>query len=157
RAAVHIPDIAQDHEYELGSVAQVAAFRATVAVPILRDGVPIGAISLLRAEPGPFSDRHIELLRTFAEQAVIAIENVRLFNELDVRNRDLTQTLEQQTATSEILRVISGSPTDVTPVFETIVERARRLCEADSAALLTYDGALLRLGAMDGQERPRQA
>jgi PAS domain S-box-containing protein len=156
RAAVHIPDIVQDHEYELGSVAQVAAFRATVAIPILRDGVPIGAISLLRAEPGPFSDRHIELLRTFADQAVIAIENVRLFNELDVRNRDLTQTLEQQTATSEILRVISGSPTDVTPVFETIVERARRLCEADSATLLTYDGALVRLGAMD-QTRPEQA
>jgi PAS domain S-box-containing protein len=149
RAAVHIPDVADDDDYELGSVAQTGAWRATAAIPMLRDGAPIGAISLLRSEPVAFSARQIELLRTFADQAVIAIENVRLFKELEVRNRDLTVTLEQQTATGEILRVISSSPTDVQPVFDTIVERAHHLCDSDSAALFTYDGALVHLAALD--------
>src|SRR5262249_19228374 len=87
------------------------------------------------------------LLKTFADQAVIAIENVRLFKELEVRNRDLTTALEQQTATSEILRVISGSPTDVQPVFDTIVESAARLCNALFSMLATFDGELLHLVA----------
>ncbi len=101
-----------------------------LAVPLLREDSAIGAIAVGRAEPGPFPDNQIALLQTFADQAVIAIENVRLFKELEARNRDLTEALEQQTATSEILRVISQSQTDVQPVFETIAAAALRLCGA---------------------------
>ena len=101
-----------------------AAFRSVLAVPLMREGRPIGAIAVGRPEPGQFPDEQIALLQTFADQAVIAIENVRLFKELEARNADLTEALEQQTATSEILRVISQSQTDVQPVFDAIA-RAR--------------------------------
>ncbi len=106
---------------------------------MLRDGV----IMVARAEPGPFSDNEIELLKTFADQAVIAVENVRLFKELEARNRDLTEALEQQTATAEILRVISQSQTDVQPVFDTIVRSAARLCDGLFCALYQFDGELI--------------
>ena len=100
----------------------------------MREGEAIGASSLRRVEAQLFTERQIALLQTFADQAVIAIENVRLFKELEARNRDLTEALEQQTATSEILRVISSSPTDVQPVFDTIArERARASARRDSA------------------------
>ena len=97
-------------------------FAASLSVPMLRDGNPIGAISVIGAEPAMFSERQIAMLQTFADQAVIAIENTRLFNELQTRNRDLTESLEQQTATSEILRVISSSPTDLQPVLDAVVD-----------------------------------
>ncbi|HEY7141532.1 MAG TPA: GAF domain-containing protein, partial [Methylomirabilota bacterium] len=147
RGVAHIPDVEADSTYVLGAVAAIAAYRATVAVPMLRDGVPIGTINVSRERPGPFSERQIELLKTFADQAVIAIENVRLFKELEARNRDLTETLEQQTATSEILRVISSSPTDVQPVFRAIVESAIRLCAARFGAVFRFDGELVHLVA----------
>src|SRR5262249_27228524 len=101
-------------------------FRSGVWVPMLREGVAIGAIGVTRSEAGGFGGEEIALLKTFADQAVIAIENVRLFNELEARNRDLT-------ATSEILRVIAGSPTDVQPVFNTVAASAARLCESFDA------------------------
>jgi GAF domain-containing protein len=105
-------------------------------VPLRRNDMVLGGLAVTRVEPGPFSEDEIALLQTFADQAVIAIENVRLFTELQEKNRALTQahaqvtdSLEQQTATAEILRVISQSPTDVQPVFDAIVDSAVRLCD----------------------------
>src|SRR5262249_43800048 len=132
----------------IGAAAAATGFRSVVSVPLLRDGTPIGAIGVGRFEPGPFPEKQIALLKTFADQALIAIENVRLFKELEVRNRDLTEALEQQTATSEILGVISRSPTEVQPVFDAIAKAARELCRATSAGVFTYDGELLRVAAM---------
>ena len=109
-------------------MAEAAGFRSALSVPMLRDGSPIGTITVTGAKPAMFSERQIAMLQTFADQAVIAIENTRLFNELETRNRDLTESLEQQTATSEILRVISQSQRDVQPVFEAIAANARKLC-----------------------------
>src|SRR5712664_4762836 len=111
----------------------MGGYRTLLCVPMLRGEVLVGVINMWRTEVRPFSDKQVELITTFADQAVIAIENVRLFTELQSRNRDLTEALEQQTAASEILRVISSSPTDVRPVFDTIAQNARRLCGADSA------------------------
>src|SRR5262249_7556678 len=125
RAVVQIHDVLEDPAYGMKAQAHAAGFRSFLAAPMLRGGEPIGTISVSRADPGPFPESQVELLKTFADQAVIAIENVRLFKELETRNRDLTETLEQQTATGEILRVISSSPTDVQPAFDTIADRAR--------------------------------
>src|SRR5213592_1646302 len=115
-----------------------------LGVPMLRDGKPIGAIVVAWPEAGPVIERHVELLQTFADQAVIAIENVRLFKELQDRNRDLTEALEQQTATSEILRVIASSPTDIQPVLDTVAENAARLCEAQDAVIDRFDGEVVK-------------
>ena len=102
-------------------------------------------IVLRRAESKPFTDQEIALLQTFADQAVIAIENVRLFKELEARNRDLTVALDQQTATAEILRVISQSPTDVQPVFDAIASSAVRLCESTYGVVHRFDGTNIEL------------
>src|SRR5207249_1003002 len=122
-------------------------FRSGVWVPMLKEGAAIGVIGVTRSEPGAFADEQIALLQTFADQAVIAIENVRLFKELEARNRDLTEALEQQTATSEILRVISESQTDVQPVFDMIVRSAARLCDAQQGNVQQFDGELMHLVA----------
>ncbi len=139
---IHVPDVQAEapDQYVMGR--QTGA-RTMLAVPLLREGMGVGTISIWRDFVEPFTDRQIELVETFADQAVIAIENVRLFKELQERNRDLTEALEQQTATSEILSVISSSPTDLQPVFETIVANARRLCGADVSGLFRSDGELL--------------
>jgi len=124
--------------------------RTTLATPLLREGVPIGAIFIRRTEVRPFSDKQIKLLETFADQAVIAIENVRLFQELQVRNRDLTEALEQQTATSEILRVIASSPTDIQPVLDAIAQSAARVCGSDDATIRLLSGDTVSLVAHYG-------
>jgi GAF domain-containing protein len=125
RDVVTIRDVLADAEYGNAPQSLVGGFRSVLAVPLLRNDEPIGAMVVGHPEPGPFPDEQVELLQAFADQAVIAIENVRLFRELQLRNRDLTEALEQQTATSEILRVISRSQADVQPVFDTIARAAR--------------------------------
>jgi PAS domain S-box-containing protein len=149
-AVEHIPDVEADPSYELGTTANVMTYRSIVAVPMLREGLPVGSVVVARSRAGLFPNRQIDLLKTFADQAVIAIENVRLFTELEARNRDLTETLEQQTATSEILRVISSSPTDLQPVFDIISESAVRLCEGEVATVTRFDGEWVHLGAIYG-------
>src|SRR5207244_3659414 len=108
----------------------------------------LGTILVRRAEVRPFEDKHVALLETFADQAAIAIENVRLFKELQSRNSALSEALEQQTATSDILRAISRSQTDAQPVFDTIAAHAMKLCEAGSATVATFDGELIHLAAL---------
>jgi len=148
RTLVTIPDVLEDPEFVDKDTAVASGFRSVLAVPLMREGNPIGGITVGRAEPGPFPDKQIALLQTFADQALIAIENVRLFTELEARNHDLTEALEQQTATSEILRVISQSPTDVQPVFDTIAAAAMKLCSANSANVLTRDGDKIKIAAL---------
>ena len=150
---IHIPDVRQDAEYRQDDV-RAAEVRAVLAAPLLRDGRPIGAIGVNRSYPGSFTDNQIALLKTFADQAVIAIENVRLFKELQDRNRDLTEALEQQTATSEILRVIASSPTDLQPVLDVVVKNAARLCGTPDANIMQVDGDILRVVAAVSESVP---
>jgi GAF domain-containing protein len=147
RAVVHIRDIRDDPEFGVHLLQRMPGFRTILAVPMLRDGIPIGALALWRREVLPFSDTEISLVQTFADQAVIAIENVRLFTELQQKNRALTEALDQQTATTEVLKVISRSAFDLQPVFDTMVESAVRLCGAERAFIFRFDGELLRAAA----------
>ncbi len=155
RRTIHVPDLAAEPEEEYPeSGAKRAGIRTYLATPLLREGVPVGVIAVRRAEFRPFTDKQIALLETFASQAAIAIENVRLFQELQTRNRELTEALEQQTATSEILRVISSSPTDLQPVMAAVAQNAARLCHASDAQILRIDGDILRPVASYGEFWP---
>ena len=151
RATIHIADVADMSEAglsEVGALRRQFGHRTMLATPLLREGAALGAIVLFRFEVRPFSERQIALLKTFADQAVIAIENVRLFTELQASNRELTTALDTQTATSDILRVISRSQTDVQPVFEAILDSAVRLLGAYAGSLTRIAGDQIELAAL---------
>src|SRR5262249_23551165 len=147
---IQAADVLAEPGYEHGELMQQQDYRSVLAVPMLREGALLGGLGILKTKPEPFTNRQVELVTTFADQAVIAIENVRLFQELEAKNRDLTETLEQQTATAEILRVISSSPTDVQPVFDTIATNAAQLCGAEFAWVHRFDGEVLHFVAQYG-------
>ena len=150
---IHLTDLAGP-EGEAFPAAQAELVpqgrRAHLTVPLLREGVAIGSFGLGRTEPVPFTDQQVALIETFADQAVIAIENARLFDELQARNREVTEALEQQTAMAEVLRVIASAPTDLQQVLETILTTAHRLVDVSDGALYLYDGELLRPAAAAG-------
>jgi two-component system, NtrC family, sensor kinase len=146
RSAIHVHDIQNDSRYQFAAqAAKVGGFRTMLGVPLLREGIPIGVIMLTRKLARPFTEKQIELVTTFADQAVIAIENTRLFEAEQQRTRELTESLEQQTATAEVLSVISSSPGDLEPVFEAMLEKAVRICDAKFGNIYRWDGELMHL------------
>jgi GAF domain-containing protein len=145
---IHIHDVLADPEFTLADAQKRGEFRTALGVPLMRERTPIGAFFLSRAKVEPFTQQQIDLVTTFADQAVIAIENVRLFEAEQQRTRELTESLEQQTATSEVLEVISSSPGDLKPVFEAILENAVRLCGAKFGNLYLREGDGFRAAAM---------
>ncbi len=151
RRMVHIPDVLADPEYHQPEPQTLGRFRTMLGVPLLREGVSIGAMTVTRSVVKPFTDQQIELLTTFADQAVIAIENVRLFDEVQARTKELTESLEQQTATSEVLQVISSSPGELEPVFNAMLESATRICEAQFGNLFLREGNRVRAVAVTGE------
>jgi two-component system, NtrC family, sensor kinase len=152
RQTIYVHDLLAESEFPISRANQAETGDRTMLVtPLLREGVPIGAILVRHAELRPFSDTQIALLETFADQAVIAIENARLFEELERRNRDLSESLEQQTATSEILSVIASSPTELQPVLDAIAENAARVCGANDAVIYRIEpGDVTRIVAAYG-------
>ena len=149
RQTVHVRDIQADPDYAY-ALRDEQPIRTTLAVPMLKGSDLIGTITIYRLEYRPFTAKQIELVETFADQAVIAIENVRLFEEAQARTRELSEALEQQTATSDVLRVISSSPGDLEPVFEAMLANATRICEANFGVLFRFKGDAVEAAAMVG-------
>jgi GAF domain-containing protein len=149
-SVVSIPDVLEDTEYKFKDVAVAGGFRSVLAVPLIRDGAPIGAIVVGRPEPGQFPDKQLALLQTFAAQAVIAIENVRLFDEVQAHARELSVSLQQQTATADVLKVISRSAFDLQKVLDTLTESVCKLCDAETANIWRPDGDGFKVAAMFG-------
>src|SRR5260221_83202 len=147
---IQVADTETSADVRIKQIARARGFRSMLFSPLMNKGTLIGTISVTRVEPGTFSDHHVQLLRTFADQAVIAIENVRLFDEVQAKTRDLSEALTYQTGSSNILTVIASSPTDVAPVLKAIVESASELCEAYDAAVVLKDGDDLRFSAHHG-------
>ena len=149
RRAIHVHDVELDPDYKMADAVRLSSGgRTMLGVPLMREGTPIGVLVLgRRKKVDPFTDKQIELVTTFADQAVIAIENARLFEEEQQRTRELTECLEQQTATSQVLQVISGSPGDLQPVFATMLENAVRICDAKFGNIYRRDGDKLHLVA----------
>src|SRR5262249_33024112 len=143
---IQVADILVDSEFSvtLKQAARISGTRTILSTPLLREGRPIGVIVLQRKRVQPFTEKQIELVTTFADQAVIAIENVRLFDEVQARTRDLSEALEQQTATSEVLGVISSCPGELEPVFHAMLENATRICEAQFGTLYECKGDAFR-------------
>ena len=154
RKVVQIEDVRLDAEFQLKELIVIGDYRTLLGVPLLREGVPVGVMVLVRCVVLPFTEKQIELLTTFADQAVIAIENVRLFEEVQARTRDLTESLEQQTATSEVLGAISSSLEELDPLFQTILENAVRVCGAKFGTMNLYDGE--KFAFVAGHNVPRE-
>jgi two-component system, NtrC family, sensor kinase len=147
---IHVPDVLADPEFTFVEAQKRAGFRTVLGVPLLREGQPIGVIILQRKTVRPFTEKQIELATTFADQAVIAIENVRLFEAEQQRTRELSESLDQQTATADVLHVISSSPGDLEPVFKAVLENATRICDAKFGTLFRFDGDMYHLAASFG-------
>jgi two-component system, NtrC family, sensor kinase len=148
--AVQVADVEADPEYTLKDYAKMGEFQTCLGIPMLRNGAPIGVLSLLRTEIRPFNDKQIELVQTFADQAVIAIENARLFEQVQAKTRDLEEALQQQTATANVLKIISRSAFDLQAVLTTLAESARELCGASFVTLNLREGEVMRLRAQSG-------
>ena len=150
RCTVHIPDILEDPDFTVQESQRRGGFRTVLAVPLLREGNPVGALFLTRGIVELFTRQQIDLVTTFADQAVIAIENARLFDEVQARTQELSESLEQQTATSEVLSVISSSAGDLAPVFDAMLGKSMELCRADFGVLNTFNGELFHTVATRG-------
>src|SRR6516162_7351338 len=144
RRPVHVLDILADPDYTMAEAQRLGGFRSMLGVPLMRDGTPIGVMTLLRNTVQPFSNTETDLATTFADQAVIAIENVRLFEAEQQRSRELGESLEQQTATAEVLQVINSSPGDLARVFDAMIEKARALCDAPYGNMMIREGERFR-------------
>jgi len=160
KSLIHIADLSADEAYVEGRhqritrAVELGGVRTLLVVPMLKDNELVGAFTMNRKEVRPFTDKQVELVQNFAAQAVIAIENTRLLNELRQRTDDLSEALEQQTATSDILKIISSSPGELEPVFKAILENATRICEARFGILYRYDGNVFHFGAEVGTPLP---